>query len=350
MTIRVEIFGLEEEWDAATGSEEEWDAFAVQQSGYTHFHRIRWRTVIERVFGHQCVYLGARGSDGKLLGILPLVRVRSVVFGHYLVSMPFLNYGGPIGTDDGVRALVNEAVELARREGVKLLEMRSSVPLDTSLPVSHRKITVLLDLPATSEALLKGFTPKLRSQVRRPQKEGITVAFGHEQIEPFFSVFSRHMRDLGTPTQSLMFFREIANQFPDDCWVGCAYYEGQAIAGGYGFHFGDQFEMTWASSLREYNRLAPNMLLYWSFMERAIAVGARQFNFGRCTRGAGTHKFKMQWGGREQDLWWYSFAATDGITTPSPNDARFSWGPRIWRRLPASIATKVGPSIVRYIP
>jgi len=174
--------------------------------------------------------------------------------------------------------------------------------------------------------------------------------FGHDQLEPFFAVFARHMRDLGTPTQSLNFFREIANQFPDDCWFGCAYLDGQPIAGGCGFRFGDEFEMTWASSLREFNREAPNMLIYWAFMERAIAEGVTRFNFGRCTRGAGTHKFKMQWGGREEDLWWYGLAASNGVTTPSPKDARFRWAPRIWRRLPASIATKVGPSIVRYIP
>jgi serine/alanine adding enzyme len=95
MTIHVETFGSEEEWDATTGSEEEWDAFAATQKGYTHFHRLRWRTVMERVFDHKCVYLAARDPAGKLVGILPLVRVRSVVFGHYLVSMPFLNYGGP---------------------------------------------------------------------------------------------------------------------------------------------------------------------------------------------------------------------------------------------------------------
>lgn len=350
MTIRVEIFGTEEEWDDSTGSESEWDSFAGIQKGYTHFHQIRWRTVIERVFGHQCVYLGARDGAGHLVGVLPLVRVRSVMFGHYLVSMPFLNYGGPIGTEAGVHALVNEAVELARRDGVKLLELRSSVPLETPLPVSHRKITVVLDLPRSSDALLKTFSAKLRSQIRRPQKEGLTVKFGSDQVESFFSVFSRHMRDLGTPTQSLGFFREIANQFPEDCWFGCAYLDDRPIAGGCGFHFGSQFEMTWASSLREYNRIAPNMLLYWAFMERAVGAGLTRFNFGRCTRGGGTHKFKMQWGGREEELWWYHHSRSKIAATPSPNDARFSWGPRIWRRLPAAIATKVGPSIVRYIP
>ncbi len=339
--IRVEKF---------TGTEEVWDGFAAAQAGYTHFHRLRWRGVMERVFGHECLYFAARDADGELVGVLPLVRVRSVVFGHYLVSMPFLNYGGPLGSEAGIRALVDEAVEFARRDKVKLLEMRSSIPLGIALPASHRKITVLLDLPDRPEQLLKSFGAKLRSQIRRPQKEGVTVSFGDSEVEPFYAVFSRHMRDLGTPTQSLAFFREIATEFPEDIWFACAYLAGEPVAGGCGFRYGDEFEMTWASSLRAYNRESPNMLLYWACMERAIAEGVRRFNFGRCTPGSGTHRFKTQWGGREQRLWWYRLAASNDVTTPSPNDSAFRWGPRIWRRLPASIATAFGPSIVRYIP
>jgi serine/alanine adding enzyme len=339
--IRVEQFA---------GTAEAWDTFAAAQAGYTHFHRLNWRTIMERVFGHECLYLAARDDSGDLVGVLPLVRVRSVVFGHYLVSMPFLNYGGPLGSPAGIRALVAEAIELAKRDMVKLLEMRSSVPLDIVLPASHRKITVLLDLPNTPQALLKRFDAKLRSQIRRPQKEGVTVAFGRAEVDPFYAVFSRHMRDLGTPTQSLALFREIADQFPEDCWFACAYLKGVPVAAGCGFRFGGQFEMTWASSLREYNRQSPNMLLYWACMERAIAEGVSEFNFGRCTPGTGTHRFKLQWGGREEPLWWYCFAASSDVTTPTTTDPAFRWGPRIWRRLPASIATAFGPSIVRYIP
>jgi hypothetical protein len=158
------------------------------------------------------------------------------------------------------------------------------------------------------------------------------------------------MHDLGTPTQPLALFRAIAEQFPNDCWFACAYLDGSPVAGGCGFRFGDEFEMTWASSLRAYNRQAPNMLLYWACMERAIGDGVKRFNFGRCTPGAGTYRFKMQWGGHEEPLWWYGLGATAGATTPSPHEGAFRFGPRIWRRLPTSIATAVGPAIVRYIP
>lgn len=332
------------------GAAREWDEFAVAQKGYTHFHKLGWRTVMERVFGHECVYLTAREPGGKLVGILPLVRVRSVVFGHYLMSMPFVNSGGPLGTEAGIRALVDEAMALAKRDRVKLLEMRSRVPLEIPLTVSHRKITVLLDLPKTKEALFKHFDQNLRRKIRKREKIGVTVSFGADQVEPFYEVFSRNMRDLGTPTHSLGFFREIATQFPDDCWFSCAYLDGKPVAGGCGFTFGNEFEMTWASSLRAYHREAPNLLLYYACMERSIAEGLTQFNFGRCTTGSGTHRFKMQWGGREEPLWWYDLAASNGVTTPSPTEGAFSWGPGIWRMIPVSLATRFGPSIVRYLP
>lgn len=333
------------------GATSEWDDFAGGQAGYTHFHRWGWKRVLEQVFGHQCVYLAARGDDGGLRGVLPLVRVKSAIFGHYLVSMPFLNYGGPLGDAEPVRALADEAVRLADAGGVKLLELRSRVALPLELPVSHRKITVVLDLPGTGDELFKAIPAKVRSQVRRPQKEGVTVRFGPDQVDPFFAVFSRHMRDLGTPTLPRRFFQAIAAEFGDSAWFGCAWLKDEPIACGAGFTWGGEFEMTWASSLSAYNKIAPNMLLYWAFMERAIERRLQVFNFGRCTPDGGTHRFKRQWGSRDEPLHWYQHTRGNvEAATPSPDDGAFSWGPRLWKRLPLPLATALGPRIVRYIP
>src|SRR5712692_10507118 len=123
------------------GAKDEWDAVVRRSPGWTHFHLYDWRTVIERVFRHECIYLGARDDGGGLAGILPLVRVKSLLFGHYLVSMPFLNYGGPLGCDEAVRQLADHAAETAREDGATLLELRSSRPLPVALAVSHRRIT-----------------------------------------------------------------------------------------------------------------------------------------------------------------------------------------------------------------
>ena len=266
--------------------------------------------------------------------------------------MPFVNYGGPLGAADAVAGLVAEASALAGRERAKLLELRCRAAQPIELAASHHKITVLLDIPAGGpDALFATFPSKLRSQVRRPGKEGVTVRFGADQVEPFFAVFSRHMRDLGTPTQPRSFFEAIAEEFGEMVWFGCAWLGGRPIACGCGFRWGAEFEMTWASALVEFNSISANTGLYWAFMERAAAEGCTCFNFGRCTPGGRTHRFKRQWGGRDVPLHWYQVVPGGGAGhTPSPDDGAYSWGPRVWRRLPLAVATALGPRIVRGIP
>lgn len=332
------------------GPADEWDRLVRSSPGWTHFHLFGWKGVIGEAFGHDCPYLCVRREEGELIGVLPLVRVTSLLFGDYLVSMPFLNYGGPLGSEQAVRALADAARERARSQGVDLLELRSRQPLPLDLAVSHRKITVLLELPEDPGELWDDLASKVRSQVRRPLKEGVEVRFGPDQVGPFYRVFCRHMRDLGTPVLPADFFGRVRDAFGEEVWFACAYLEDVPIAAGAGFRWADEVEITWASALREHSRIAANMLLYWSFMERAIEEGLSTFNFGRCTPGSGTHRFKSQWGGRDERLWWYQ-AAADGVeATPSPDDAGYRWGPQVWRHLPLSVANALGPRLVRYIP
>jgi FemAB-related protein (PEP-CTERM system-associated) len=332
------------------GDASEWDSFVRSSSGWTHFHLYGWRTVIERAFGHECVYLAARDENG-LTAVLPLVRVKSLLFGHYLVSLPFVNYGGPLGKSAAVRLLVDRAKELASAQGVELLELRSREDLGLDLPASHRKITVLLDLPSGDiDPLWRKLPTDLRTKIRRPAKEGVDVRFGADQLPPFYDVFSRHMRDLGTPVQSRRFFETVAEVFPQDVRFVSAYLNGRPIAVGCGLRWGQEFEITWGSALTEFDRLRPNTLLYWKLMEACVAEGVTLFNFGRCTPDGGTHRFKRQWGSRDEKLWWYHRAAGERVGTPSPQDKAFSWGPWVWKRLPLFVANSVGPRVVRNVP
>lgn len=327
-----------------------WDAFVRTQPTWTHFHLSGWSRVFRDVLGHEDCRLAACDSQGRVRGVLPLMRIRSPLFGHFLVSMPFVNHGGPLGSDEVVQALVAEAVRMAADDEVDLLELRSRTPQPIDLAVSHRKVAVLLPLPDSPDALFKAFPAKLRSQVRRPQKEGVTVRFGRDCVADFHRVFSSHMRDLGTPTHGVRLFEALADAFGDDAWTGVAYHNGTPIACGMGFRWDREFEITWASSLRAYNRVAPNMLLYWEFMQRAMAAGCARFNFGRSTPGASTHKFKLQWGGHDEMLHWYQVAKGGRTATPNPDSGMISYAPRVWRRLPLPLANRLGPLVVRLIP
>lgn len=334
------------------GGAAEWDAFVRAQRGFTHFHLHGWQRVMREALGHECRYLCARDAAGALEGVLPLVRVKSRLFGHYLVSVPFLNYGGPLGSAEAVRALSSHAVCLAKRDEVKLLELRCRVEQPLDLPVSHRKVTTVLDLaPGDPGAVFKRLPAALRNRIRKAQRSAVTVRFGADQVPAFHEVFSRHMRFLGTPTHGRRLFEVIAETFPGDSLFACAYVNGRPVAAGAGFIWGHEFEISWSSALREYDDLKANMGLYWGVMEHVTNAGCRVFNFGRSTPGSGTHRFKQHWDGRDEPLYWYDFSPS-GVpaATPSPKEGSYAWGPRVWKRLPLALTRVLGPRIVRFLP
>lgn len=335
-----------------TGPSSAWDQFVTHAQDSSFCHLAGWRDILRDSLGAECLYLIATGARGEWHGVLPLARVKSWMFGHYLVSLPFLNYGGPLGTPAACRQLIDAAIAEARRSKADLLELRtrSGIAQDCGLETSSRKVAVLLTLPPTTEQLFQSFPSKLRSQIRRPMKAGLTIRFGLDQRYAFYKVFAQTMRTLGTPVLPRSLFERIGATFPDRVVFGAVYRGDQAVAAGCGFVWRDEFEMTWAGALREHHALAPNMLLYWTFMEQMIARGVRVFNFGRSTPGGGTHRFKQQWGGADVALPWLQYAPAGLKTTPSPDDPAFAWGPRLWRRLPLHVANLLGPRLVRFLP
>jgi hypothetical protein len=88
------------------------------------------------------------------------------------------------------------------------------------------------------------------------------------------------------------------------------------------------------------------MLLYWETLRRACADGYGRFEFGRSTRGSGTYRFKLQWGAREEPLYWYTIRLR-GAARPSPEAAGLV--ARAWQRMPLALATTIGPTVRRFL-
>lgn len=326
-----------------------WDNFVLRAKDATFCHLSRWGAALQETFGLEPIFLHA-SVGGEIHGVLPLFRMPTLGLGHVMISMPFLNYGGPLGSPEVQNALAGLAWENALRGGAKRIELRNRPPLSGDLAPAREKITILLDLPDNPDLLFHDFfRAKLRAQIRRPMKEGMETLFGLDQINAFYDVFSVNMRDLGTPVLPRTFFESISRAFPNLADFGVVYHQGNPVAGGCGFHFRGEFEMTWASSLRTVNRLAPNMLLYWSFMQRCIERGDTVFNFGRCTPGGSTHRFKSQWGGREEALHWVQWPHMAGSEGFEPGKL-LRLATKIWTRLPVPLANRIGPILARRIP
>jgi FemAB-related protein (PEP-CTERM system-associated) len=328
------------------------DAYVIAHPSGKFYHRPAWLGIVRRAFGRQTRYLTAE-SGGRIVGVLPLVFFRSRVFGHFAVSMPFLNYGGILADTPAVeRALLDRATDEAKKAGAAHLELRHTRQLFPELPARRHKVAMTLRLESTPGRQWELLDRKVRNQVRKAEKSNLEAEHGGiEMLDAFYEVFSRNMRDLGTPVYGVNFFREVLSTFPESTRVFVVRSAKQPVAASLVVWHRGKIEVPWASSIREFNPLCANVLLYWEMLKFSSAGGFTTFDFGRSTRGEGTFHFKRQWGAEPRELVWEYW--TDGghsIPDLSPANPRFGLAIKAWQHLPVKVATTLGPFIVRNIP
>jgi len=346
MTLAVSTLG------AGPAETSAWDRFVRGTPGGTLYHLVVWRQVFAREFGWETHYLQARDAAG-IAGILPLVRLKSRLFGDFLVSLPYVNYGGVLTQSEAAdRLLLDSAAALASALGVSHLELRELRPRGSAWPVRTDKVIMESGLATSADEHWAGLPSKLRSQVRRPQKAGATTRIGGaELLNDFYAVFARNMRDLGTPVYGRSFFATIAREIPENLEVVIAELAGEPVAAGVLLHYGGRTEIPWASSLRSANRLGVNMLMYWECLKRAIDRGSRVFDFGRSTLDSGTYHFKRQWGAAPVPMYWHYWLRGGGeLPRLNPSNPKFALAIAAWQRLPLWLANGLGPHIVRNLP
>jgi serine/alanine adding enzyme len=331
----------------------EWNDYVGRGAGASVYHRYEWRRVIADVFRHDTHYFIARDRAGAVCGLVPLVRLRSLLFGDFLVSMPYFNYGGIVADDEFVAAaLLDHVAEFARGLGVSHAELRHSAPLRADWPVRTDKVSMRLDLPQSAGTLDRQLGSKVRAQIKRPIREGAACAHGHaDMLDDFYAVFARNMRDLGTPVYPRSFFAAILQALGDQARVFVVRWRGAPVAAGLVIGDRGRLEIPWASSLREANAIGVNMLLYWNVLEYGCQQQYASFDFGRSTVDAGTYRFKKQWGAQPRQLYWHYWLRS-GAEAPvlNPSNPKYRLAIAAWQRLPLAVANRIGPLLVRNLP
>lgn len=330
----------------------DWNDYVKQNKAASLYHLNEWRNIIMMSFGHPSYYLYAHDTGDNIVGILPLIRLQSRLFGDFLVSVPYFNYGGAVAdTPEIERYLIEHANNLAQKLGVQHIEFRDDLERQ-EMPARTNKVNMMLALPNNIQDLWEGFTPKLRAQIRRPQRENPDVHLGHlNLLDDFYRVFSINMRDLGTPVYHKSFFSNILSTFPENSHILVIKHQGKTVSAAFLVGYKDTLEIPWASSLRKVNHMSMNMMMYWEVLKFAIRNDFRYFDFGRSSKNAGTFRFKQQWGAIPKPLYWH-YWLRDGNNMPlmNPTNPKYALMINIWKRLPISLTKWIGPSIVKNLP
>lgn len=326
----------------------DWNEYLRRRGPGHLFLRSGWDTVFG-VYGLRTLRLAAMRGD-RVVGVLPLVAQQSILLGRQLVSLPWFDSAGIIADDaTATAALIQAALEAAESSKKQSLQLRLNEPIDVDGLVRTDKLLMRLPLEPDEDRLWDRFSPKVRNQVRKAEKSGLIAEQGGRAFLPeFYQIYSENMRDLGSPSHDSRLFAAVFDAFPGETSLFIVRHEGVAVGAALTMANGDWLEVPWASSLKRYNKLCVNHLLYWSILQHACRSGFEMFHFGRSTRDSGTFRFKKQWGAEPHELFWY-YLGSPSATATAPEDS-LGWGTRVWRHLPLWLTRRLGPKLISGIP
>ena len=325
-----------------------WDEFVLASPQATFFHRAGWQTVLRDVFRHDTHFLFAH-AGGRIEGVLPLARVRSLLFGHSLVSLPFAVYGGVAAANEAAAdALEQEAQRLARGLGVAHLELRNVAPRHPDWPLQDLYVTFRKLIQPDTEANMLAIPRKQRAMVRKGIKHGLRSETDGG-VERFFALYADNVHRHGTPALPRRYFEALREVFGADCEVMTVTdAAGRPLSSVLSFYFRDEVLPYYAGDDEAARELAANDFKYWELMRRAAFRGIRVFDYGRSKQGTGSYAFKKNWGFEPQPLHYeYCLYKRDAVPQNNPSNAKYRLLIEAWRRLPLAVANRVGPLVVR---
>ena len=330
---------------------EAWDKFVLASPEGTFFHRAAWRDVIEGAFRHKSHYVFVE-RDGAITAVLPLVHVRSLLFGNRLISVPFCVYGGPIAAEsESAEALGRYGIDLMRRLGADLIEFRMRKPYSEAWATrSDLYATFRRTISITPEENLKAIPRKQRAVVRKALSNGLR-SDARLTIDQFYTLYAESVRNLGTPVFSKNFLRLIADRFSDCMETLTIFDKEDAVSTVLSFFFRDEVLPYYAGGGPQARQLGAFDFMYWEVMNRAAQHrGARLFDFGRSKFGTGAFAFKKNWGFSPEPLT-YQYWLSDGRSIPdnNPLNPKYRLLIEAWKRLPLPVANLIGPAVSRGI-
>ncbi|MBA6412709.1 FemAB family PEP-CTERM system-associated protein [Parahaliea sp. F7430] len=331
---------------AVEGDAKEWDRYVFNSAKSTFCHRFGWSRVLHKAFGHRPHFLLALSQD-KIVGVLPLAEVKSRLFGHSLISLPFCVYGGILADSAAIENTLREtACKLAEDINVDNMELRFTRDSGSGWPTKDLYYTFRTVLDSDHEVNLKAIPNRQRAMIRKGIKSAL-ISEETNDLKRLYSVYSESVRNLGTPVFSIRYLECLREEFGQDCRI-LMISDGQSdVAGVMSFYFrGEVLPYYGGSVSRARTIKGCNHFMYWELMRRSVEQGVLGFDFGRSKKDTGPFSFKKNWGFEPQPLpYEYYLVKRDELPNLSPSNPKYQSLIRIWQRLPLPLANAIGPLV-----
>ena len=293
---------------------------------------------------------------GRIVGVLPLIDVRSMLLGRALISTAFTVGGGPLGDDEGtVHALLSYAELLGERLRANYLELRYGGALEGGWIEKTGKYAGFAALiPHDADEHLQLLPRKRRAEMRKvlaAHERGVLSVRCTQDVGAFYKLYATSMRNHGTPVLPRRFIDKLVETFGDAAEISFVDYEGAPVASLLSFYYGDAVLPYYVGAKPRARALHAFDLLYWTQMRRASARGVDTFNFGRSKLDSGPYHYKKRWGIEPAPIaYQYKLIAATSLPDVSPNNPKFERFVQLWKMLPVTVANRAGPLLASNFP
>lgn len=325
-----------------------WDNFVNASDDATFFHLSGWQHILANA-GHCCYYLYATQNQ-TLVGVLPLARVKSLLFGDALVSTPFCVYGGAIGAPSVKRFLEQQAIQLATSLGVQHIEFRYKTAQDNNLMTRHSHAYFACELAETAEQILANVKKKQRAVLRHALNENLQYTLDKQTTE-FYHTYSQSVRNLGTPVFSQAFFDKIMAVFAEQAEILTVRQDNKAVSSVLSFYYKNEVLPYYGGGILQAKELKSNDFMYYQLMCHARNnKGCSRYDFGRSKIDSGAYHYKRHWGMQAIELpYQYQLISAKQLPNLSPNNPRYQLFIKLWQKLPLGLSQWLGPKLSRYL-
>ncbi|KGJ96771.1 FemAB family XrtA/PEP-CTERM system-associated protein [Colwellia psychrerythraea] len=337
----------------STSEFSKWDCYVKNHPQGSFFHLSGWKEVISKSFNHDCYFLYVE-IDGKISGVLPLVEVKSKLFGHALISTPFCVYGGAIAdTPELVRQLEQQACQLAEKLSVDYLELRYQEKQESSLLLKQAHSTFGFALAEDNEKILASIKKKQRAVIRHSLKNELSFSLeqGKSNLADFYQLLSTSYRNLGTPIFSKNYFDNLVDVFGDNIDIAVIKNKDNQLSSAVmNFYFNEQVLPYYGGGNDSARGLKSADYMYYQVMCNASEKGYRWYDFGRSKNDSGPYKYKKNWGMEPKSLYYY-YHLVNATELPnlSPNNPKYKLFIQLWQKLPLKVSQLVGPFLSKFL-
>lgn len=323
--------------------------------GHPHgqiFQLPAWLRAVERGCGQRGHYLSVEGGQGEVVAVLPVVAMKSVLFGKALVSSAFAVGGGILSDDEREAHVLGDACVAGARAGAfHSAELRGGSDPGPGWSADRgAHAGFARPLAADEDAELKAIPRKQRAEVRKALGFDLSYRTGSSarDLAEHYRVYAESVRNLGTPVFPRRLFEAMLEEFGDDADILTVSRQGKPLASVLSFYWAGAVMPYWGGGTAEARTWRANDAMYFALMNHARRRGCTRFDFGRSKVDSGAHAFKKNWGFEPQPLeYWRKSIDGARVSSISPDDPRYARRIALWKKLPLPVANRLGPLISR---